>query len=112
MDEKRVSVGARVTQEAAAGQAAAAIRSMPSSLSQFRCPLDGRVFDSELHELPELPGDAHSSFLKARYKWIELPETEFVVNGAYVGTRDADGNWLFRIYNPKYASDGRPGSWW
>ena len=46
MDEKRVSMGARVTQEAAAGQAAAAIRSMPASLSQFRCPLDGRVFAS------------------------------------------------------------------
>ena len=46
MDEKRVSMGARVTQEAAAGQAAAAIRSMPDAPSQFRCPLDGRVFAS------------------------------------------------------------------
>ncbi|MBR4691708.1 MAG: (2Fe-2S)-binding protein [Oscillospiraceae bacterium] len=46
MEEKKASVGARVTQEAAAGQAAAAINSMPAALTTFRCPLDGRVFAS------------------------------------------------------------------
>ena len=46
MEEKKASVGARITQEAAAGQAAAAINSMPAALTTFRCPLDGRVFAS------------------------------------------------------------------
>ena len=73
---------------------------------------DGRVFDSELHELPELPEDARDSFLKARYKRIELPGIEFVRLGAYAGTRDADGSWLFRIYDPRKASDSRPQGWW
>ena len=47
MEEKKASVGARITQEAAAGQAAAAINSMPAALTTFRCPLDGRVYQRE-----------------------------------------------------------------
>ena len=46
MEEKNASLGMRVTQEAAAGQAAAAINALPASLSLFRCPLDGKVFAS------------------------------------------------------------------
>jgi len=46
MEEKTASVGMRVTQEAAAGQAAAAINSMPTSLSLYRCPLCGKMFAS------------------------------------------------------------------
>jgi len=46
MEEKNASVGMRVTQEAAAGQAAAAISSMPAALTLYRCPLDGHVFAS------------------------------------------------------------------
>ena len=46
MDEKKATVGMRVTQEAAAGQAAAAINAIPTSLTAFRCPLCGKVFAS------------------------------------------------------------------
>lgn len=46
MEEKKASVGMRVTQEAAAGQAAAAISAMPTSLTLFRCPLCGKMFAS------------------------------------------------------------------
>ena len=42
MDEKKASVGMRVTQEAASSQAAAAINAMPAALTQFRCPICGR----------------------------------------------------------------------
>ena len=44
MDEKKASVGMRVTQEAASSQAAAAINAMPAALTQFRCPICGRYF--------------------------------------------------------------------
>ena len=46
MDEKKATVGMRVTQEAAAGQAAAAVNAIPTALTQFRCPLCGKVFAS------------------------------------------------------------------
>ena len=44
MDEKKASVGMRVTQEAASSQAAAAISAMPAALTQFRCHICGRYF--------------------------------------------------------------------
>ena len=46
MEEKNASVGMRVTQQAAASQAAAAINSMPAAPTLYRCPLDGKVFAS------------------------------------------------------------------
>ncbi len=46
MEEKKASVGMRVTQEAAAGQAAAAINAMPAALNLFRCPLCGKMYAS------------------------------------------------------------------
>ena len=82
------------------------------SAADYLTDADGRVFDGELRELPELPKDAEIGFLKSRYKRIELPEVEFVRLGAYAGTRDADGSWLFRIYDPRKASDSRPQGWW
>ncbi|MBO4879490.1 MAG: hypothetical protein J5544_04460 [Clostridia bacterium] len=72
---------------------------------------EGRCFDPELNEIPSLPEDAAVGYMHARYGVLTGLETEFVVNGVYAGTRDKEGNWLFRIYNPRNASDGRPYGW-
>ena len=58
MEENKASVGMRVTQEAAAGQAAAAIEAMPVSLTQYRCPLCGKYFASYT-DLVNHYGEAH-----------------------------------------------------
>ena len=58
MEEKKASVGMRVTQEAASAQAAAAINAMPSAPVQFRCPLCGLYFGSYA-ELVTHYGKAH-----------------------------------------------------
>ena len=67
---------------------------------------DGNYRDKDLNVISELPENADDNPLRMRYGNLEFEDYHYYGwGGVYVGVKDADENWLFRIYNPKLASD-------
>ncbi len=66
----------------------------------------GNFYDADLEPVSELPADAAVNPVRERYGNLEFEDYEYYGWGnVFVGVKDAQGNWLFRIYNPKLASD-------
>ena len=72
----------------------------------------GKCWDADFNEVgepdydhwqPLRPGDELTGVDRYRTIWFE--DIEYAVTGVYAGVRTADGEWLFRIYRPDFASD-------
>ncbi|MBR3298780.1 MAG: PT domain-containing protein [Clostridia bacterium] len=73
---------------------------------------EGGVFNSAFESIEELPADAKKGEYSSLYRPLELENRVFVESGVYVGIKDDEGNWLFRIYNPNFASDSQREDRW
>ena len=73
----------------------------------------GFCYNSELEIVPEIPEGADIDPFYERYGVVNLPDVRVFDYDGYVfsGVMDMDGKWLFRIYNPKFASDNIPNPW-
>ena len=72
----------------------------------------GNFYDKDLIPVSELPEGARDNPTRMRYGNLEFDD--YVYHGwgsVYVGVKDAEGNWLFRIYNPHLATDHDPENW-
>ncbi|MBR4657909.1 MAG: hypothetical protein IKP26_01465 [Clostridia bacterium] len=66
----------------------------------------GNFYDADLEPVSELPADAAVNPVRERYGNLQFDDRDYYGWGnVYVGVKDSEGNWLFRIYNPKLASD-------
>ena len=74
---------------------------------------NGDLYDSELQPVDEIPEDIGFYSMAEPYRLIYDDDFVYNAGNVYAGVKDAEGNWLFRIYNPRGASDsGNPGGDW
>lgn len=67
---------------------------------------DGVCYNGELEPLAKTPEDAATNAMLVKYGPIWTgSELRLYSNGVFYGICDEDWNWLFRIYNPRLASD-------
>lgn len=75
-------------------------------LANYYSDENGQCFDKELNPIDK-PTDLqiHSERPGSIYSPIELENRRLEIGSVYVGIKDGEGNWLFKIYNPELASD-------
>ncbi|MBQ1818456.1 MAG: hypothetical protein II124_07460, partial [Clostridia bacterium] len=77
---------------------------------QYIKDAEGRAYDGGLDPVDKLPGDLWRDDVDFRYECLnsDMDELGFrcvTWDPLYNGVKNADGEWLFRIYNPKTAQD-------
>ncbi|MBQ4429547.1 MAG: PT domain-containing protein [Clostridia bacterium] len=82
-------------------------------LANYCSDENGQCFDKELNPIDK-PTDLQirSERPGSIYSPIELENRRLEIGSVYVGIKDDAGNWLFRIYNPNFASDSQRKNRW
>lgn len=86
------------------------------TLTEYIKDADGNYYDKDLHRVSEdeLPNPSVMENISAGHKYyksvFDTGENGISVysNGVFTGLRDADDNWIFRIWSPSFAEDYNP----
>ncbi|MCR5808274.1 MAG: hypothetical protein K6G56_01790 [Clostridiales bacterium] len=77
------------------------------SLGDYFRDKNGVLYDKSLQPIDSIPEDDGRINFAAMYRPLWSEDFRLVTYGAFIGVTDAEGNWLFRIYNPELVSDSR-----
>lgn len=72
---------------------------------------DGNCYGPDLERVVSIPEGADRDPFYERYGSHNFEDYQVFAYewSVFQGIKDSEGNWLFRIYNPRYASDNIPG---
>ncbi|MBR3459268.1 MAG: PT domain-containing protein [Clostridia bacterium] len=86
--------------------------------SDFLTDKDGNNFDRELKPIDEIPDIYEYYKLPSRFfgayeadGYVVYDRFTYRSSDVYSGIKDKDGNWVFRIYSPAFASDSDNTRW-
>lgn len=74
---------------------------------------DGSFYNAELERIDKpSAAELHGGERADIYGALHIEDREVYTSELYTGIRDGEGNWLFRIYRPGFASDNeKPETW-
>ena len=74
---------------------------------------NGVCYDSKLKRIDKIPEGADENSFYTRYGRVYFDGLSFYdyERSVFSGIKDGEGNWLFRIYNPRFSSDNDPTGW-
>ena len=76
--------------------------------------IDGSFYNAELERIDEpTPQERYGGERADIYGALRMADRFVEQSELYTGIKDGDGNWLFRIYRPRFANDhNNPELWW
>lgn len=76
--------------------------------------IDGSFYNAELERIDEpTPEELYGGERADIYGALRIADRFVEQSELYTGIKDGDGNWLFRIYRPRFANDhNNPEVWW